>query len=126
MSFCSSEEDEGCPVILVCGPKSVGKSTFNRYLINLLLNCLPCIEFLECDLGQTEFTPPGCISLINVMEPSLGPPFTHLRTPRKMVYFGETSCEQETERYLDTLKYVFSAYERDVPLVINTMGWVKV
>ncbi|XP_054856949.1 polynucleotide 5'-hydroxyl-kinase NOL9 [Eublepharis macularius] len=119
------EEDEGCPVILVCGPKSVGKSTFNRYLINLLLNRLPCIEFLECDLGQTEFTPPGCISLINVTEPFLGPPFMHLRTPRKMVYFGETNCEQETERYLDSLKYVFSAYERDVPLVINTMGWVK-
>lgn len=33
-----SDEDEGCPVILVCGPKTVGKSTFNRYLINLLLN----------------------------------------------------------------------------------------
>ncbi|XP_028596322.2 polynucleotide 5'-hydroxyl-kinase NOL9 isoform X3 [Podarcis muralis] len=54
-----------------------------------------------------------------------GPPFTHQRTPRKMVYFGATSCEQDTERYIDTLKYVFSAYERDVPLVINTMGWVK-
>ncbi|XP_060115306.1 polynucleotide 5'-hydroxyl-kinase NOL9 [Heteronotia binoei] len=119
------EEDEGCPIILACGPKSVGKSTFNRHLINLLLNRLPCIEFLECDLGQSEFTPPGCISLINVTEPFLGPPFTHPRTPHKMAYFGDTSCEQETERYLDTLKYVFSAYERDVPLVINTMGWVK-
>ncbi|XP_053256427.1 polynucleotide 5'-hydroxyl-kinase NOL9 isoform X3 [Podarcis raffonei] len=54
-----------------------------------------------------------------------GPPFTHQRTPRKMVYFGATSCEQDTERYIDTLKYVFTAYERDVPLVINTMGWVK-
>lgn len=31
-------EDEGVPVIMVCGPKSIGKSTFNRYLINLLLN----------------------------------------------------------------------------------------
>ncbi|XP_063001270.1 polynucleotide 5'-hydroxyl-kinase NOL9 isoform X1 [Elgaria multicarinata webbii] len=119
------EEDEGCPVILVCGPKSVGKSTFNRYLINLLLNRLPCIEFLECDLGQPEFTPPGCVSLINVTEPLLGPPFTHQRRPRKMAYFGETSCEQDTERYIDTLKYVFSAYERDVPLVVNTMGWVQ-
>ncbi|XP_066493635.1 polynucleotide 5'-hydroxyl-kinase NOL9 isoform X1 [Tiliqua scincoides] len=119
------EEDEGCPIILVCGSKSVGKSTFNRYLINLLLNRLPCIEFLECDLGQPEFTPPGCVSLINVTEPLLGPPFTHQRTPRKMAYFGETNCEQDTERYIDTLKYVFSAYERDAPLVINTMGWVR-
>lgn len=32
------EEDEGVPVVLVCGPKNTGKSTFNRYLINLLLN----------------------------------------------------------------------------------------
>uniref|UniRef100_A0A8D0AY33 Polynucleotide 5'-hydroxyl-kinase NOL9 n=1 Tax=Salvator merianae TaxID=96440 RepID=A0A8D0AY33_SALMN len=119
------EEDEGCPVLLVCGPKGVGKSTFNRYLVNLLLNCLPCVGFLDCDLGQPEFTPPGCVSLIDVTEPLLGPPFTHQRTPRKMVYYGETSCEQDTERYIDTLKYVFSAYERDVPLVINTMGWVK-
>ncbi|XP_063173766.1 polynucleotide 5'-hydroxyl-kinase NOL9 [Candoia aspera] len=119
------DEDEGCPVILVCGPKSIGKSTFNRYLINLLLNSLPCLEFLECDLGQPEFTPPGSISLVNVTEPLLGPPFTHQRPPRKMAYYGDISCEHDTERYLDTLKYVFGAYERDVPLVINTMGWVK-
>ncbi|XP_075762672.1 polynucleotide 5'-hydroxyl-kinase NOL9 isoform X2 [Pelodiscus sinensis] len=119
------EEDDGCPVILVCGPKSTGKSTFNRYLINLLLNHLPCVEYLECDLGQTEFTPPGCVSLINVSEPCLGPPFTHQRMPRKMVYYGEASCDQDTERYIDTVKCVFNAYKREVPLVINTMGWVK-
>uniref|UniRef100_A0A8C4YPQ2 Polynucleotide 5'-hydroxyl-kinase NOL9 n=1 Tax=Gopherus evgoodei TaxID=1825980 RepID=A0A8C4YPQ2_9SAUR len=119
------EEDDGCPVILVCGPKSIGKSTLNRYLINLLLNHLPCVEYLECDLGQTEFTPPGCVSLINVSEPCLGPPFTHQRMPRKMVYYGEVSCEQDTERYIDTVKYVFNSYKKEVPLVINTMGWVK-
>ncbi|XP_074831887.1 polynucleotide 5'-hydroxyl-kinase NOL9 isoform X2 [Carettochelys insculpta] len=119
------EEDDGCPVILVCGPKSIGKSTFNRYLINLLLNNLPCVEYMECDLGQTEFTPPGCVSLINVSEPCLGPPFTHQRMPHKMVYYGEASCDQDTERYIDTVKYVFNSYKKEVPLIINTMGWVK-
>ncbi|KAG8142428.1 hypothetical protein E2320_006342 [Naja naja] len=118
-------EDEGCPVILVCGPKSIGKSTFNRYLMNLLLNRLPCLEYLECDLGQPEFNPPGCISLVNVREPLLGPPFAHQRPPRKMAFYGDISCEHDTERYLDTLKYVLRGYERDVPLLINTMGWVK-
>ncbi|XP_074970011.1 polynucleotide 5'-hydroxyl-kinase NOL9 [Phalacrocorax aristotelis] len=118
-------EDEGVPVILVCGPKNTGKSTFNRYLINLLLNRLPSVEYMECDIGQTEFTPPGCVSLSNVIEPILGPPFTHQQTPRKMVYYGQTSCEQDTERYLDVVKYVFSSYKKEVPLVINTMGWVK-
>ncbi|XP_062449254.1 polynucleotide 5'-hydroxyl-kinase NOL9 [Rhea pennata] len=118
-------EDEGVPVIMVCGPKNVGKSTFNRYLINLLLNHLPSVEYLECDIGQTEFTPPGCVSLTNVTEPFLGPPFTHQRMPRKMVYYGQPSCEQDSERYVDVVKYVFNSYKKEVPLVINTMGWVK-
>lgn len=42
-----------------------------------------------------------------------------------MVYYGQTSCEQDTERYIDVVKYVFSSYRKEVPLVINTMGWVK-
>ncbi|NXQ46528.1 NOL9 kinase, partial [Catharus fuscescens] len=54
-----------------------------------------------------------------------GPPFTHQQMPRKMVYYGQIGCEQDTERYLDVVKYVFSCYKKEVPLVINTMGWVK-
>ncbi|NWR82014.1 NOL9 kinase, partial [Centropus unirufus] len=54
-----------------------------------------------------------------------GPPFTHQQTPRKMVYYGQTSCDQDTERYLDVVKYVFSSYKKETPLIINTMGWVK-
>uniref|UniRef100_G3S2H1 Polynucleotide 5'-hydroxyl-kinase NOL9 n=1 Tax=Gorilla gorilla gorilla TaxID=9595 RepID=G3S2H1_GORGO len=121
----SCEEVDGCPVILVCGSQDVGKSTFNRYLINQLLNSLPCVDYLECDLGQTEFTPPGCISLLNITEPVLGAPFTHLRTPQKMVYYGKPSCKNNYENYIDIVKYVFSAYKRESPLVVNTMGWVS-
>uniref|UniRef100_A0A8C3P0D9 Polynucleotide 5'-hydroxyl-kinase NOL9 n=1 Tax=Cyanoderma ruficeps TaxID=181631 RepID=A0A8C3P0D9_9PASS len=117
--------DEGIPVVLVCGPKNTGKSTFNRYLINLLLNHLPVVEYMECDIGQAEFTPPGCVSLSSVTEPVLGPPYTHQQMPHKVVYYGQTSCEQDTERYLDVVKYVFSCCKKEVPLVINTMGWVK-
>nr|XP_060484027.1 polynucleotide 5'-hydroxyl-kinase NOL9-like isoform X1 [Panthera onca] len=74
----SCEEVDGCPVILVCGSQDVGKSTFNRYLINQLLNSISCVDYLECDLGQTEFTPPGCISLLNITEPILGMYYTFL------------------------------------------------
>ncbi|XP_073512779.1 polynucleotide 5'-hydroxyl-kinase NOL9 [Phyllobates terribilis] len=119
------EEDDGCPIVLVCGPKNVGKSTFNRFLINQLLQHIPCIDYLDCDLGQTEFTPPGCISLMSVTKPVLGPPFTQLRDPHKMVYFGETTCEQDMERFIESVKYVITGYKRDQPLIINTMGWVK-
>ncbi|XP_071228836.1 uncharacterized protein [Salvelinus alpinus] len=62
----------------VCGAKNVGKSTFNRHLISTLLNHTASVEYLECDLGQTEFTPSGCFSLSTVREPLLGPP---LHTP---------------------------------------------
>ncbi|XP_008565240.1 PREDICTED: polynucleotide 5'-hydroxyl-kinase NOL9 [Galeopterus variegatus] len=120
----SCEEVDGCPVILVCGPQDIGKSTFNRYLINQLLNSISCVDYLECDLGQTEFTPPGCISLFNITEPILGPPFTHQRTPQKMVYYGKLSCKSNCESYIEIIKYVFSSYKREAPLLINTMGWV--
>ncbi|KAM8927131.1 polynucleotide 5'-hydroxyl-kinase NOL9 [Pelodytes ibericus] len=119
------EEDHGCPIILVCGPKNVGKSTFNRFLINQLLNHIPCVGYLECDLGQTEFTPPGCVSLMYLTKPVLGPPFTHQREAQKMVYFGETTCEQDMERFIESVKYVITSYKREQPLIINTMGWVK-
>ncbi|XP_053546362.1 polynucleotide 5'-hydroxyl-kinase NOL9 [Bombina bombina] len=119
------EEDNGCPVILVCGPKNVGKSTFNRYLINQLLNHISCVGYLDCDLGQTEFTPPGCVSLLSITKPVLGPPYTHQREAYKMVYFGETSCEQDMERFIESVKYVMTSYKREEPLIINTMGWVK-
>ncbi|XP_003127589.2 polynucleotide 5'-hydroxyl-kinase NOL9 [Phacochoerus africanus] len=120
----SCEEVDGCPVILVCGSQDVGKSTFIRYLMNQLLNSIPCIDYLECDLGQTEFTPPGCVSLLNITEPVLGPPFTHQRTPQKMVYYGKTSCKDNFENYIEIIKYVFSSYKREAPLIVNTMGWV--
>ncbi|KAM6173621.1 polynucleotide 5'-hydroxyl-kinase NOL9 [Erethizon dorsatum] len=120
----SCEEADGCPVILVCGPQDVGKSTFNRYLINQLLNSVSCIDYLECDMGQTEFTPPGCVSLLNITEPVLGPPYTHQRTPQKMVYYGKPSCKNNYENYIDIIKYVFNAYKREAPLIVNTMGWV--
>ncbi|XP_072282034.1 polynucleotide 5'-hydroxyl-kinase NOL9 [Pyxicephalus adspersus] len=119
------EEHDGCPVILICGPQNVGKSTFNRYLINQLLNHISNVGYLECDLGQSEFTPPGCISLLNITKPVLGPPYTHQRDAQKMVYFGEPSCEQEIERFLESVKYVITCYKREQPLIVNTMGWVK-
>ncbi|KAM5248735.1 polynucleotide 5'-hydroxyl-kinase NOL9 [Ctenodactylus gundi] len=125
LAAAACEEVDGCPVVLVCGCQDVGKSTFNRYLINQLLNSIPCVDYLECDLGQTEFTPPGCISLLNITEPVLGPPFTHQRTPQKMVYYGKPTCKESYEDYIEIIRYVFSAYRREAPLIVNTMGWVS-
>ncbi|XP_064381419.1 polynucleotide 5'-hydroxyl-kinase NOL9 isoform X2 [Dromaius novaehollandiae] len=65
------------------------------------------------------------LALEELIQACCGPPFTHQRMPRKMVYYGQPSCEQDSERYIDVVKYVFNSYKKEVPLVINTMGWVK-
>ncbi|XP_035500291.1 polynucleotide 5'-hydroxyl-kinase NOL9 [Scophthalmus maximus] len=126
VSACRGDMD-GCAVILVCGTKNVGKSTFIRTLVNTLLNHTTCVDYLECDLGQTEFTPAGCLSLSVVREPLLGPPFTHQCTPEHMIYYGQSSCESDLDRYLESLKSLWRrrSPSRETPVVINTMGWVK-
>lgn len=118
---------EGSAVILVCGAKNVGKSTFIRILVNTLLNHTTSVDYLEGDLGQTEFTPAGCLSLSTVKEPLLGPPFTHQHNPEHMIYYGQSSCESDLDRYLESLKLLWRrrSQSRESAVVINTMGWVK-
>ncbi|KAM6925537.1 polynucleotide 5'-hydroxyl-kinase NOL9 [Xenentodon cancila] len=126
VNACRGDMD-GCAVILVCGIKNVGKSTFIRVLINTLLNHTASVDYLEGDLGQTEFTPAGCLSLSTVREPLLGPPFTHQHTPEHMIYYGQSSCESDLDRFLESLKSLWHRRPqiRETPIVINTMGWVK-
>ena len=71
-------------VILVRGPKSVGKSTFARLALNALLVKHKKVAWLECDLGQAEMCPGGVIGLWVVDKPVLGEPVATMR-PRKMV-----------------------------------------
>ena len=39
------------------------------------------VAYLECDIGQPEFTVAGVVALNIVTEPLVGPAFTHLREP---------------------------------------------
>lgn len=41
-----------------------------------------------------------------------------------MVYYGKPSCKNSFENYIEIIKYVFSSYKRESPLIVNTMGWV--
>ncbi|XP_059808050.1 polynucleotide 5'-hydroxyl-kinase NOL9 [Hypanus sabinus] len=119
------EDDNGCPIILTCGGKNVGKSTFNRHLMNSLLNHVPCVEFLELDIGQTEFSPPGCMALHLVTKPVFSPPYMHQCEPRKMVYYGNVLCDRDPDRYMEVVRYLYAEYKKEAPLIINTMGWIK-
>ena len=75
------------PVILVCGSKNAGKSTFGRYLVNAMLNRYDAVMHLECDVGQGEFTPPGTVALTKVTAPIMGPPMTHQKQSQRYAVY---------------------------------------
>ncbi|KAH6869602.1 hypothetical protein BKA70DRAFT_1131662 [Coprinopsis sp. MPI-PUGE-AT-0042] len=153
----SNMDDAHAPstAFLVKGPRNSGKSTFARTLLNRLLGSYERVAFLECDLGQSEFTPPGMVSL-NVLHGEdgrvFGPPFTHLTIPYAAHYVGATTPRSMPDYYLEAVRALVDKYQRDfadsygyedepmqddapntsswkksrkVPLVVNTMGWTK-
>lgn len=119
------------------------------------------VAFLECDLGQSEFTPSGMVAL-NVIEQPLfgepvyslwsaifnvpsGPPFTHPVIPHYAHYIGSPSPRSSPSHYLGAIRALVQSFHLNiqyiacvedgdsedhriadvVPLVVNTMGWVK-
>ncbi|KAE9467321.1 hypothetical protein C3L33_00767, partial [Rhododendron williamsianum] len=126
------------PVALICGAKNSGKTTFSRHLLNILLQRYKRVAYLDTDVGQTEFTAPGCLSLTVVDK----------ITPVKVIFvlpcfrcffYGDMSSKRDPSAYL---KYIFALYDcyrkvycmsnhsespgnTGVPLVVNTPGWVK-
>ncbi|CAI2171990.1 15383_t:CDS:2 [Funneliformis geosporum] len=129
------------PIAIISGHKNVGKSTFSRYLVNKLLNVCPKVAYIESDVGQSEFTPCGLVSLNILNSPIFGPPFTHIQQPYRSYFIGHNSPRDDPDYYLDCLRELVTVYRRDiacgseygmyddgqvhVPLIINTHGWSK-
>ncbi|GER53145.1 polynucleotide 5'-hydroxyl-kinase NOL9 [Striga asiatica] len=127
------------PIALVCGPKNSGKTTFSRHLVNVLLQRHKRVAYLDTDVGQTEFTPPGLLSLtvIDKITPDLTIPC--LKTPERCFFFGDISSKRDPAIYLTYISALYDHYTKKyctvnnretedsagLPLVINTPGWVK-
>lgn len=115
----------------------MGKSTFTRYLVNRALDHLDDsyeVTYLDCDLGQCEFSISGCLSYVNLHTPLFGPPCSRIRTHPKadrLLYYGLTSPQAAPVRYLeyiDRLRRMWNSdrQQRELKrslIVINTMGW---
>lgn len=131
---------ESAPVLLVCGPKSSGKSTFTRIVTNKLVTeqagtkkrTWPGVAVLDIDPGQPEFSPPGTISLVTLDEPNLSPPFCHPTLRSKHVVrshaVASISPASNLGHYKSCVLDLFSRYKAShakSPLIINTPGWVQ-
>jgi polynucleotide 5'-hydroxyl-kinase GRC3/NOL9 len=127
------------PTVLVCGPKSSGKSTFGRILANKLLTSLSSkarttgVAVLDLDPGQPEFAPAGIISLVHCAGPNLSPPFAHAiadgtTTIHRSHATGSLTPASDPHLYLEACLDLFAHYTRGLsrcPLVVNTPGWVQ-
>ncbi|KAH9483285.1 Polynucleotide 5'-hydroxyl-kinase GRC3 [Psilocybe cubensis] len=145
LDMLSPNDNMICGTYIIKGPKNSGKSTFARTLTNHLLSTYKRVAFLECDLGQSEFTPGGMVSLNVISSPILGPPFTHPTLPNRAHFIGSTTPRSSPSHYLDAVLSLIQAYRLDIqtptldfddsedetlisdviPIVVNTMGWSK-
>ena len=101
---------------------------------------------MDTDVGQSEFTPPGLISIVKVEKPFmsmlsfcdswiwnfLGAAFgSQIRSFRNSFYFGEVTPESDIDFYMAILEecyeefLIISAQDPHALLLINTMGWVE-
>lgn len=133
------EEKKGVLCAMTVGPKSSGKSTFNRQLCNAMLTTkLPskrCL-YLDIDPGQPEFGPPGQISLVEVGKPILGPSFTNQasetsQTNKLLSYhtLAATTFKDDPDHYLACIRELTICLESRkrekgvAPIIINACGW---
>ncbi|KAG1693702.1 hypothetical protein DVH05_023103 [Phytophthora capsici] len=128
----SLSENAASQKIVVCGGKGVGKSTFCRFLVNRLLAKFGTVAFLDTDLGQSELTPSGLVALHALTTPLLGPGFSHMKNPIRSFFCGNANPGNDPLYYMKAVKSLLRLYQvkwgakdSNVPLVINTDGWIK-
>ena len=122
--------------VFVCGPKSSGKSTFCKLLLNYIITAAEgrSLAVLDIDPGQPEYTPAGLISLVHVKNPNLGPSFTHpIPAPEGNIIVrshatAAPSPEKDPSHYKACVLELLARYKTELshlPLITNTPGWIQ-
>lgn len=131
-----SDDKRKLKVVMVAGAKKTGKTTLSHFLANRLLQTSNTkVFYVETDLGQPTYSPPGFISMFEVEDPLLcnksGWNARYLDY-NKLEFVGDNSPQFYPEIYkrgLESLKEeldrVESRLESDAYVVINTHGFTK-
>ncbi|KAK4497307.1 hypothetical protein PRZ48_011757 [Zasmidium cellare] len=128
------DSNDRAPRILAVGAKSAGKSTFNRLLCNMIITRPghQRLFYLDIDPGQPEFGPPGQVTLVEVTAPLLGPAFTHLASADSRTFrlvrshtIAATSFKDDPGHYVNCVIDLAKRIPQDVPVVVNSCGWVS-
>ncbi|RYP74969.1 hypothetical protein DL769_003904 [Monosporascus sp. CRB-8-3] len=128
--------------VMVTGPKSAGKSTFGKLLVNRLVTYspkgtknkrIPDVAVLDLDPGQQEYGVPGQISLARLGKPVLQPSFCRplSGTGFKIIRshsLASISPASDPDLYIDAARDLATHYRNVLgtcPLIINTPGWIQ-
>lgn len=122
--------------ILIIGYKNSGKSTLLKYLVNSYLsqsNYIDPVGILDIDPGQNEFSWPNCLSYTAHRAPIIGNDLAaqqHEYSYASNEYFGFNNSMENPGYYLQLIEKLYKEYQRgdylrQVPLIVNTPGWVK-
>uniref|UniRef100_A0A914WYK5 Polyribonucleotide 5'-hydroxyl-kinase Clp1 P-loop domain-containing protein n=1 Tax=Plectus sambesii TaxID=2011161 RepID=A0A914WYK5_9BILA len=118
-------------VTAILGAKGAGKSTLVRLLSNLLIReDSPPVYLLDTDVGQSETTPPGCLSLIKLDKPLLGLAANNQQaTFAETYFFGDVTPATLRQRYLSAVRRLVDSFRKNAPpgspLIVNTHGWLS-
>lgn len=128
--------------VAVVGSRNSGKSSTLRIICNRILHsrdehrqrskgdALKSVPLfvLDLDPGQTEFTPPACISLVEVNQFLMGPPGAHQMKPRKSFLLGDSTAGARPDAYVAAVTSLVSYMKNELIfnhiLIVNTMGWL--
>lgn len=108
--------------LFVVGKADSGKSFFCLYLANRLLQTYSRIAIIDCDLGQSDIGPPGCLGSAILTEPAT----TLQELEHHQLYFiGAVSPEGQLTSMLMGLERLLHGLEGMAELVIiNTCGYI--
>jgi polynucleotide 5'-hydroxyl-kinase GRC3/NOL9 len=141
--------DRSAPILAIMkGQKRSGKSTFGRELVNRLLSRYETVAYLDCDLGQSEFSPGGSVGLYVVKSPLLGmfdvpcssknpyltqsmssgPSWTHPIIPARSHFIGSLNPRLQSEHYIECIASLLEhyRYEMQYPFDLSNKSSEKI
>ncbi|QPG77267.1 hypothetical protein FOA43_004675 [Brettanomyces nanus] len=115
--------------VLMIGGKNSGKSTFLRLLLNKLVSSdsHECVQVMDLDPGQTEYSLPECISFTTHRKPIFGMhyPFRDDDSPQIQSFLGFNNPQIQPMNYMLQMRRLIGQVSDKYPLLINTPGWIK-
>ena len=121
------------PVVVVCGPVDVGKSSLTRLLVNYAVRAGHAPLLVDVDVGQNCISVPGSVAATTVEQPIPIDSAEALTVKAPLVHYyahGTPNQQELYKHFLNALsatitkRFAASATSRTSGAIINTAGWV--